>query len=377
MPRTRTFALIIVLSLIMILIAIGNFFGGDSEITQLESTEESNEIIVGFSQVGSESDWRTMNTGSVYNAFENSIYDLLFENGQQDQSNQMASLRRFIQKEVDYIILAPVTETGWDTVLMEVKEAGIPVILLDRRIETEDEDLYTCWIGSDFQLEGEKMCSWIESFLESQGISNDSVNIADIQGTIGASAQIGRTKALEDAVDTYGWNLVAQETADFTQTRGKEVVAALLKEHSEINVLYCENDDEALGALEAIEEAGRVAGTDILNGEIMVVSFDGVSRAAMEEVVKGRIACIAECNPEQGTLAEEVISLLESGETPEKEYIVDEGMYSSVSAITSVEVEGESYEVTYLTRTYLENDDRWSSMKSDGAAENENGDTDK
>ena len=127
-----------------------------------ESTEGKKTITVGFSQLGAESDWRSTNTESMLTALsEETGYTLIYKNGQQKQANQITALRMFIQQDVDYIVLAPETETGWDFVLQEAKDAGIPVIIVDRRVDVTDRSLYTCWVGSDFELEGQKMAAWI------------------------------------------------------------------------------------------------------------------------------------------------------------------------------------------------------------------------
>ena len=223
-------------------------------------------ITVGFSQVGAESDWRTANSESMKSTFstENG-YNLIFDDAQQKQENQIAAIRNFIQQEVDYIVLAPVTESGWDTVLQEAKDAEIPVIIVDRMVDVSDDSLYTAWVGSNFKLEGQKACEWLKQYAAAKNMSE--VNIVDIQGTIGASAQIGRTEALNEAVQANGWNLLAQQTGEFTQAKGQEVMESMLKQYDNINVVYCENDNEAFGAIEAIKAAGKKVGPD---GDILV-----------------------------------------------------------------------------------------------------------
>ena len=158
-------------------------------------------ITVGFSQVGAESDWRTANTESMKSTFsEENGYELIFDDAQQKQENQLTAIRNFIQQEVDYILLAPVTETGWDTVLQEAKDADIPVIIVDRMVDVSDDSLYTTWIGTDSLLEGRKAAEWLNAYTTAKGIDAKDVNIVDIQGTIGSTAQIGRSKGLEEGV---------------------------------------------------------------------------------------------------------------------------------------------------------------------------------
>ena len=316
-------------------------------------------ITVGFSQVGAESDWRTANTESMKSTFsEENGYELIFDDAQQKQENQLTAIRNFIQQEVDYIVLAPVTETGWDTVLQEAKDAGIPVIIVDRMVDVSDDSLYTTWIGTDSLLEGRKAAEWLNAYTTAKGIDAKDVNIVDIQGTIGSTAQIGRSKGLEEGVDNYGWNLLAQQSGEFTQAKGQEVMESMLKQYDNINVVYCENDNEAFGAIDAIEAAGKTVGSDIANGEIMVMSFD-TTNAGLTDTLAGKIACDVECNPLHGPRAEELIKALEAGEEVEKLNYVDEEIFATddtvdkVKAVNSLDEEGE-YDVTPITQEIID-----------------------
>ena len=330
--------------------------GGDSKSDSSKSSS-SDEITIGFSQVGAESDWRTANSESMKSTFsEKNGYKLIFDDAQQKQENQITAIRNFIQQDVDYIVLAPVTETGWDTVLKEAKDADIPVIIVDRMIDVSDDSLYTAWVGSNFKMEGQKACEWLNAYAEAKGMKE--VNIAHIQGTIGASAQIGRTEGLEEAAKEYGWNIVAQQTGEFTQAKGQEVMESMLKQYDNINVVYCENDNEAFGAIDAIEAAGKTVGSDIANGEIMVMSFD-TTNAGLTDTLAGKIACDVECNPLHGPRAEELIKALEAGEEVEKLNYVDEEIFATddtvdkVKAVNSLDEEGE-YDVTPITQEIID-----------------------
>ena len=316
-------------------------------------------ITVGFSQVGAESDWRTANTESMKSTFsEENGYELIFDDAQQKQENQLTAIRNFIQQEVDYILLAPVTETGWDTVLQEAKDADIPVIIVDRMVDVSDDSLYTTWIGTDSLLEGRKAAEWLNAYTTAKGIDAKDVNIVDIQGTIGSTAQIGRSKGLEEGVDNYGWNLLAQQSGEFTQAKGQEVMESMLKQYDNINVVYCENDNEAFGAIDAIEAAGKTVGSDIANGEIMVISFD-TTNAGLTDTLAGKITCDVECNPLHGPRAEELIKALEAGEEVEKLNYVDEEIFATddtvdkVKAVNSLDEEGE-YAVTPITQEIID-----------------------
>jgi len=349
--KKKLLSIFISLLFVLSLFGCGSIDNQESKVDSVTNEKKDNLIKVGFSQIGAESDWRSANTESMKSVFtvENG-YQLIFEDAQQKQTNQIMAIRSFIQQEVDYIVLAPVTETGWDTVLQEAKDANIPVIIVDRMVDVKDDSLYTCWVGSNFELEGQKACAFLDTIIVKNKINPADVNIVDIQGTIGASAQIGRTKGLEDACKEKGWNLLAVENGEFTQTKGREVTESLLRKYPNINVVYCENDNEALGALEAIESLGRVAGTDIMNGEIMVMSFDGVNKEARQYVVDKKIACIAECNPMHGPRVESLIEKIENGMTPDKMSFVDEEFFSADYDISSIMAAGKVYPITILNQ---------------------------
>lgn len=321
--------------------------GNGKTLPNKETVAANRKIVVGFSQVGAESDWRNANTESMKSALSSANgYTLIYEDGQQKQANQIRAIRTFIQQGVDYIVLAPVTETGWDTVLQEAKDAGIPVIIVDRMVNVSDDSLFACRVGSDFELEAKKVAEWLNSYMQLRGISPEEVHIVNIQGTLGATSQIGRTKGLADAARDYQWDLLAEVPGDYTQAKSREVMEGLLKQYSNINVVYCENDNEAFGAIEAIEAAGKTVGSDIQGGEIMVVSFDGVNEKAVQYVAEGKITCIAECNPLHGPRVRALIEVLEAGESPEKFSYVDEQFFSAYPEISELNVEGVVYPVT-------------------------------
>lgn len=325
-----------------------------SEPVNKEKNSSKETLVVGFSQVGAESDWRSENTESMKQTFtaENG-YELLFEDGQQKQANQIMAIRTFIQRGVDYIVLAPVVETGWDTVLQEAKDAEIPVIIVDRMVSVADESLYAAWVGSDFHLEGAKASEWINQFLKTKGI--EYANIVNIQGTIGATAQIGRTQGLQEACkNNPNMTLLAEVPGDFTLPKAKEVMDSLLKQYDDIQIVYCENDNEAFGVIEAVEAAGRSVGSDIEAGEIMIVSFDGVKKDAMQYVLEDKISCIAECNPLQGPRVQTVIEQLEAGMQPPKFSYVDEEIYVHDDTVPSVFVENIEYPVTVVGQEVIE-----------------------
>lgn len=318
-----------------------------------DDTAEEGLITVGFSQVGAESDWRTANTESMKSTFstENG-FELIFDDAQQKQENQLTAIRNFIQQDVDYIVLAPVTETGWEAVLQEAKDAEIPVIIVDRMVEVTDDSLYTAWVGSNFKLEGQKAAEWLSAFLEAKG-RTDEINIVDIQGTIGASAQIGRTEGLEEEIAEHdNWKMLAQQSGEFTQAKGQEVMESILKQSGDdVDVVYCENDNEAFGAIDAIKAAGYEIGTE--EGQIMVMSFD-TTTAGLNETLAGNIILDTECNPLHGPRVQEIIEKLEAGEEVDKQMYVDEEMFAQDDTVTSIKVGDSEYEVTPITQEIID-----------------------
>ena len=340
---------------VVLTLALTGCSNNDNEKTTESVANAAGSVSVGFSQLGAESDWRSANSESMRSAFtaENG-YELIFEDGQQKQSKQITAIRSFIQQGVDYIVLAPVTQNGWDSVLSEAKEAEIPVIIVDRMVDVEDDDLFACWVGSDFLLEGRKAAQWLHEYITANGIEDSDIHIVNIQGTLDSSAQLGRTEGLREAVEMYGWDLREETPGDFTQAKGREVMSQMLRTYNNINVVYCENDNEALGAIEAIEAAGKHAGSDILNGDIMVLSFDGVNEKAISYALDGTISCIVECNPLHGPRVEALIEAFERGETPDKLEYVSETLYSSVECVQKVTIDGVDYPVTMLTQEVID-----------------------
>ena len=312
-------------------------------------------ITVGYAQVGAESDWRTANTESFKSTFtEENGYKLIFDDAQQKQENQIKAIRSFIQQGVDYIVVAPVVETGWETVLEEAKEAGIPVILSDRQMQLSDDSLYEAWVGGNFVKEGETCGDWLADYLEKQGRSDEEINMVTIQGTIGASAQVGRTEGMDNKLKEHSnWKMLDRQSGEFTQAKGQEVMESMLKKYDNINVVYCENDNEAFGAIDAIEAAGKTVGTDIANGEILVISFD-TTNAGLTDTLSGKITLDTECNPLHGPRVQEIIEKLEAGEEVDKQAYVDEEMFAADDTVTSIKVDDADYEVTTITQDIID-----------------------
>ncbi len=289
--------------------------------------------VVGFSQVGAESDWRNANTLSMQQALsaENG-YRLIIDEAQQKQERQITAIRNFINQGVDYIVLAPTTETGWDTVLGEAKAAGIPVIIVDRMIEVEDSGLFTCWIGSDFRKEGDTAVQWME-----KRFGEEPLRIAHLQGFVGSTAQIGRTEALDAGLAAHPqWSLAFRAPGDWTQAKGQELMEALLAEGTDFNVIYSENDNMAYGAIDALKAAGLTPGKDVT-----LLSFDA-AHAALRMILSGEISLDVECNPLHGPRVRAIIEQLRMGETPPKYTYVEETAFDADS-LTEAVISGRGY----------------------------------
>ncbi|WP_051689172.1 ABC transporter substrate-binding protein [Butyrivibrio sp. AE2032] len=299
---------------------------------------ENGAFVIGFSQVGSESDWRIANTKSMTDTFAfDADYEFIMENARQKQENQFASVRRFILDGVDLIIIAPTVEEGWLTVLTEVHDAGIPVIIMDRSVAVWDDNLYLTNIGSDFLRQGNLAVEWLEQETAKETLSEEeepdgstpvetTVKILHLQGTIGATAQIQRTKALEDAVAAHSdWVITSQLYGDFTEAKAYEVMTEYLKENQDIDVLYSENDNMTFGAMRALDEAGITYGE---GGQVKIITFDA-TKEALQYCLDGRINLCVECNPMFGPQVKDLIEKYRNGETIPKHVYVDESAYTS------------------------------------------------
>lgn len=325
--------------MLLLLAGLPGLWGCQKEEPVTEEASNEN-IVVGFSQLGAESDWRVANTESMRTIFtEENGYELLFDEAKQKQENQIAAIRNFILQGVDYIVMAPLVETGWEEVLQEAKEAGIPVIVVDRMINIEDEELYTAWVGSDSYWEGETAASWLAGHLEEQGRQDEEIRILHVLGTLGATPQLGRTAGLENAVkEQDNWKLVAQVEGEFTQAKAYETVSEVLKKEKDIDVVYCENDNSAFGAIQALTEAGYSLGGE---DGVIVISFDA-TRAGLTACLEGKISLNVECNPLHGPRVEKIIQQIEAGETLEKEYYVEETYFES-GTLTEEFIEARTY----------------------------------
>ena len=269
-------------------------------------------LTVAFSQIGQESDWRTANTDNVCAAIEAEGWTLVYDDGQQKQENQIKALRNFITQGVDYILFTGVVTTGWDEVLKEVNEAEIPLLLIDRMPDCMESIDYVGAFGGDFVEEGRRMARWTVNYFN----TTEDVNVVILEGTTGAAAATDRTTGINEILAAHpNFKVIASQTGNFTRAEGQAVMESFLKAHDDIDVLLAENDDMALGAIDAIKAAGKVPGKDII-----IVGCDSV-KAAFDAIVAGDMNATIECNPLYGDAVAELIKKLEAGEKGTRELL--------------------------------------------------------
>ncbi|MCM1123559.1 MAG: ABC transporter substrate-binding protein [Eubacterium sp.] len=287
----------------------------EEEAPAEEAPAASGDVIsVGFAQVGHESDWRAANTQNYQDTFsEANGYELSFVDADNDNAVQLEAVRNFIQQEMDYICIAPIETAGWDTVLQEAQDAGIPVLIVDRSVDA-DASLYATQIGCDMVAEGEMAGNWLGEYLDGAD-----AKILVIEGSVGASATLGRTEGFNNIVAQHSeWEVLDSQSGDFTQAGGQEVMESFIKSYPEFNVVVCQNDNEAYGAMDAMDAAGITYGVD---GDVIIISFDA-THDGLQYTLDGKINCNVECNPLQAAFAADVIQKLNAGEAVDAQTIV-------------------------------------------------------
>ncbi len=280
----------------------------------------ADKIVLGFAQVGAESEWRAANTQSVKDSAKDAGIDLKFADAQQKQENQIKAIRAFIAQKVDVIAFSPVVASGFGPVLREAKAAKIPVILSDRSVDEKDDSLWVSFMGSDFIEEGRRAGRWL---VEKEKGNAGPINIVELQGTTGSAPAIERKKGFQEIIDKDPkFKIIRSQTGDFTRAKGKEVMEAFLKaDGKKINVLFAHNDDMALGAIQAIEEAGMKPAKDIT-----IVSIDGV-KGAFEAMIAGKLNVSVECSPLLGPQLMQAVKDLKAGKTIPKRIVTQEGVF--------------------------------------------------
>ncbi|MBV9489968.1 MAG: ABC transporter substrate-binding protein [Verrucomicrobia bacterium] len=295
--------------------------------TLADQNAPKKKLVVGFSQVGAESAWRTANTESIKSEAAKRGIDLRFSDAQQKEENQIKAIRSFIAQGVDVIAFSPVVETGFEPVLQEAKKAGIPVVLSDRAVKVSDPSLYVCFLGSDFVEEGRRAARWLADK------TGGKAKIAELVGTVGSAPAIDRKKGFEEILAQHPeMKIIKSQSGDFTRAKGKEVMEAFLKapDAKEITAVFAHNDDMALGAIQAMEEAGLHPGKDIV-----IVSIDGV-RDAFKAMTDGKLNCSVECNPLLGPQLFDIIEKVAAGQQVPKRIVTEEGVYDQSAAAAAL-----------------------------------------
>lgn len=271
------------------------------------------DMVLCYPQLGAESDWRTANSASFKETAEKLGVKLIFSDAQQKQENQISAIRSCIQQGVNVIALPPVVETGWDAVLQEVKDANIPIIIVDRSV-TADASMYASHIGSDMVIEGKRAAEEFNKLLPNGG------NVLELSGTTGSGAAVGRAKGFREALNP-NIKILDSQTGNFTRAEGKPVMEAFLKKYAgQIQGVFFHNDDMAIGAVEAIKAAG------IKPGELKMVSVDG-TRGGFQLMIDGWLQADVECNPLLGPQVMDLGLKLMNGQTIVKEALTEESVY--------------------------------------------------
>ena len=301
---------------------------------QEETVSKEPALLMGFSQLGSESSWRIGNTRDIEEQAEAYGVSLMMENANQKQENQIAAIRRFIAYRVDVIAFSPIVEEGWDNVLLEARQAGIPVILVDRDIRTGIEGLTACLIGADFYQEGVQAAEYL--IRKADALEMDHVRIVEITGTEDSTPMRQRQAGFMDTIAQDGrMDVLESVNGDFLKSRGAECMRYLLDAYDDgIDVVYSHNDEMTLGALPEIEQAGFLPGKDII-----IISIDG-GQEAIEVLKFRRINCIVECTPMLGATLMETAFRLKNGEVVDAESHPAEQVFSDEQDLSALPPRG-------------------------------------
>lgn len=294
---------------------------GCTETTEVAEEQPEPTIVIGYSQIGAESSWRTCSTQSILQAGKEAGVQIMFEDAEQKQENQIKAIRSFIAYQVDVIVLSPMTETGWENVLTEARNAGIPMILADRGVSKESNGLYSCYIGANFEDEGKKAAKYLIEKYKDNPL--EEIHIVELFGVPDSTPATGRSEGFWKELSAYPkFKQAYSESGDFMLSRGREITNKLLEEHTEMDVLFSHNDAMTMGALEAMEAKGIRPGKDVT-----VISFDA-EQQSMDKLVEGKINCVVECTPYLGETIIRTALMLSEGKTVPKHIYSDEEVFT-------------------------------------------------
>lgn len=307
------------------LLTLASLLGGCSDGVGDRDAQRASPLVLGVSQIAAGANWDTANAESIRAATRQAGIQLRLEDAHRSQEKQVAQLRSFVSQRVDVIAFSPVVENGWEAVLREVRAAGIPVILMDRAIETNDESLYVSLIGSDFVEEGRRAARWLLAHTrEAPG----EIDIVELQGTVGSAPANGRKQGFSEVIATDPrYRVIRSQSGDFDRARAHALMAEFLRaEGRRIRVLFAHSDTMALGAIEAIEDAGYRPGSDIL-----VISIEG-SRKALDAIVAGKLNVTVECSPLLGPQLVAVVQEIAERKPVPRRVITRESVFTRENA---------------------------------------------
>lgn len=296
----------------------------NKEVKNEKFTEKK--IILGFSQMGAECEWRSAYTKSIEEAVKKEGIELIINDAKQNKQNQLKSIRNFIMQKVDVIAFTPVFQDGWEPVLREAHNANIPVILMNGSINA-DSSLYTSLIGTDYYNEGSKSAEWLISYCKKIGLF-ENIGIVELQGTAGSTAAIYRSKGFNDLINqNTNFKIIDSRSGDFTKAKGKEVMESIIKDNgSQIKVVFAHNDDMAIGAIEALEANNFKPGKDII-----IVSIDA-AKGAFNAMINGKMNCSIESNPLVGTVLAKMVKSIYYGGSVEKKVFLENHVFPANEA---------------------------------------------
>ena len=317
--------------IVLVLILLGTLTGCAGKTAEVETPS----IVGGFSQLGAESSWRIANTASVEAAAKRRGFGLMTQNANQKQEKQIDAIRSFIAYQVDVIVFSPIVETGWENVLQEARQAGIPVILVDRMIETRDADLYTAYVGADFYAEGVRAGEYLIRKADAE--QRTRVRIAEISGTPDSTPMRDRQRGFRDAIaGDARFEIVDSLSGDFLRSKGEECMMKLLERYGRdgIDVVYSHNDSMTLGALDVLEREGIRPARDI-----MLITVDG-EKEAVDALKAGKINCVVQCTPDLGENVMQLVQDLKDGREIPRITHPTEGAFTDLDDLTDPAVEG-------------------------------------
>ena len=300
-----------------------------------ETGGDSASVVVGFSQLGAESSWRIANTVSMEQAAKAAGYGLMMENANQKQEKQIDAIRSFIAYRVDVIVFSPIVQTGWDNVLAEAKQADIPVIIMDRMIDTQDDSLYRAYVGADFYAEGVRAGEYLIRKADTLGA--DHLRIVEICGTTGSTPMQDRQRGFMDVIGKdERFTVIESVDGDFLQSKGEECMRELLQKYGTdgIDVIYSHNDAMTLGALNVLEKEETAGSKDMI-----IITVDG-EKDAVDALKAGKINGVVQCTPHLGPSVMKLVRDVTAGKEIPKVYHPDEGAFSDFDDLTDPAVEG-------------------------------------